>query len=191
MRDAIMIGPARREDVQEVLPLMLAAIGNIAYTLAGTEDQAEAERILADFYTRADNRISYKHVLVDRREEGVAGMLISYAGDGAAALDEPFMTRPGRDKGPRSNESIAVEAEEGEYYLDSIAVDERFQGQGIAKALISAFEQKGKAEGYKKLSLIVEPYNTRAHALYKKLNFTEAGTIEVSGSEYIRMVKHI
>ncbi|WP_053374514.1 GNAT family N-acetyltransferase [Paenibacillus sp. FJAT-27812] len=186
-----MIGPARREDVHEVLPLMLAAIGNIAYTLAGTEDQAEAERILAGFYTREDNRISYKHVLVDRREEGIAGMLISYAGDGAAALDVPFVTRPGRDKGPRSNESIAVEAEAGEYYLDSIAVDERFQGQGIAKTLIGAFEQRGLEEGYNKLSLIVEPYNTRARALYKKLDFTEDGSIEVSGSEYIRMVKHI
>lgn len=186
-----MIGPAKKEDVQEVLPLMFAAIGNIAYTLAGTDDQAEAERILADFFTREDNRISYKHVLVDRREEGVAGMLISYAGDGAAALDEPFVTRPGREKGARSGEIIAVEAEAGEYYLDSIAVDERFQGQGIAKSLISAFEQKGLEEGYNKLSLIVEPYNTRAYALYKKLNFTEAGTIKVSGSEYIRMVKHI
>jgi ribosomal protein S18 acetylase RimI-like enzyme len=191
MRDVTMIGPARKEDVQEVLPLMLAAIGNIANTLAGTDDEAEAERILADFYTREDNRISYKHVLVDRREEGIAGMLISYAGDGAAVLDEAFVTRPGRDKGPRSNEIIAVEALEGEYYLDSIAVNERFQGQGIAKALISAFEQKGLEEGYNKLSLIVEPYNTRAHALYKKLNFIEEGMIEVSGSQYIRMVKHI
>src|SRR4029453_11094175 len=117
MRDAIMIEPARKEDVQEVLPLMLAAIGNIAYTLAGTDDQAEAELILADFYTREDNRISYKHVIVDRREDGIAGMLISYAGDGAAALDQPFVTRPGRESGPRSGESIAVEAEEGEYYL--------------------------------------------------------------------------
>ncbi len=117
-----MIGPARKEDVHEVLPLLLAAIGRIAYSLAGCEDEGEAERILAGFYIREDNRISYKHVLVDRGEDGVAGMLLSYAGDGAAALDVPFVTRPGRDSGSRAGEIIAVEAKEGEYYLDSIAV---------------------------------------------------------------------
>lgn len=185
-----MIGPAGKEDVREVMPLLLAAIGEIAYTLAGCEDKAEAERILADFYIQESNRISYKHVLVDRREDGIAGMLLSYAGDGAAALDAPFVTRPGRHAGPRAGEMITVEAEEGEYYLDAIAVNERFQGQGIAKALIGAFEQKGIEEGYSKLSLIVEPDNTRAYALYKKLNYLEDGSIQVSGSRYIRMVKH-
>lgn len=184
-----MIGPARKEDVHEVLPLLLAAIGHIAYSLAGCEDEIEAERILAGFYIREDNRISYKHVLVDRREDGIAGMLLSYAGDGAAALDVPFVTRPGREAGPRAGEIIAVEAKEGEYYLDSIAVAEHYQGQGIAKALIGAFEQKGMDEGYSRLSLIVEPDNTRAYALYKKLNYIEDGKVQVSGSRYIRMAK--
>ncbi|WP_419871888.1 GNAT family N-acetyltransferase [Candidatus Pristimantibacillus sp. PTI5] len=185
-----MIEPAGKEDVQEVMPLLLAAIGHIAYTLAGTDDSREAVRILSNFYAREDNRISYKHVLVDRREDGIAGMLLSYAGDGAVALDLPFVNREGRRSGARANETIAVEAKEGEYYLDSIAVDERYQGQGIAKALISAFERKGLEQGYKRLSLIVEPDNARAYALYKKLNYIEDGSIQVSGSRYIRMVKH-
>ncbi|MGO4345597.1 GNAT family N-acetyltransferase [Paenibacillus sp. MCAF9] len=184
-----MIEQAVKEDLKEVMPLLLSAIGHIAYTLAGTEDDAEVERILGDFYVREDNRISYKHVLVDRREDGIAGMLISYSGDGAAELDVPFVTRPGRDKGVRADETIAVEAQGGDFYLDSIAVAERYQGQGIAKALISAFEQKGEEAGCSRLSLIVEPENTRAYAIYKKLGFTEDGTILVSGSPYIRMVK--
>jgi len=184
-----MIEQAVKEDLKEVMPLLLSAIGHIAYTLAGTEDDSEVERILGDFYVRDDNRISYKHVLVDRREDGIAGMLISYAGDGAPELDVPFITRPGRDKGVRADETIAVEAQEGDYYLDSIAVAERYQGQGIAKALISAFEQKGAEAGCSKLSLIVEPENARAYAIYKKLGFAEDGTILVSGSPYIRMVK--
>lgn len=184
-----MIGPARKEDVQEFLPLLLAAIGSIAYTLAGTEDDAEAEQILADFYIREDNRISHKHVIVDRREDGIAGILVSYPGEGAAALDIPFLERPGRDKGARAGERIVVEAQEGDYYLDSISVSERYQGQGVAKALIGEFEKLGAKEGCSRLSLIVEPYNTRAHSLYRKLGFIEDGSITVSGSRYIRMVK--
>lgn len=178
-----MIESAKIEDAEEVMPLVLAAIGHIAFTLAGTEDLEEARRILIGFYKREDNRISYKHVLVDRRQHKIAGMLLSYAGDGAAALDLPFAARGG--------DAIAVEAREGEYYLDSIAVDEHYQGQGIAKALISAFESKGREQGYSKLSLIVEPNNARAYALYKKLNYEEDGSIQVSGSPYTRMVKQL
>ncbi|OMF38714.1 hypothetical protein BK133_00445 [Paenibacillus sp. FSL H8-0548] len=184
-----MIEPARKEDVQEILPLLLAAIGHIAYTLAGTEDQSEMEQILADFYMREDNRISYKHVIVDRREDGIAGMLLSYGGDHAAALDLPFVNRNGRDKGVYADERIAVEAQEGDYYLDSIAVAARYRGQGIATALIEAFGQKGMLGGCKRLSLIVEPDNEKAYSLYRRLNFTEDGSITVSGSRYIRMVK--
>ncbi|WP_138752699.1 GNAT family N-acetyltransferase [Paenibacillus sinopodophylli] len=176
-----MIESAHKEDVEEVMPLLLAAIGHIAYTLAGTDDWTEAARILSGFYVREDNRISYKHVIVDRRHDGVAGMLLSYAGDGAMALDLPFT--------PRAGETIVVEARAGDYYLDSIAVDERYQGQGIAKALIAAYEEKGLEQGWERLSLIVEPNNDRAQALYKKLDFIEDGFIEVSGCRYIRMIK--
>lgn len=184
-----MIQPALKEDVQEVLPLLLAAIGDIAYTLAGTEGLEEAKRILAGFYREEANRISYKHVLVDRRGDGIAGMLLSYGGDGAAALDLPFKARLAVDHGMPAEYDITVEAREGEYYLDSIAVDERYQGQGIAKALIAAFEQKGRETGYDKVSLIVEPSNIRAQALYRKMNYAEEGSIMVSGSLYIRMAK--
>ncbi|NIK76264.1 ribosomal protein S18 acetylase RimI-like enzyme [Paenibacillus castaneae] len=186
-----MIGPAEKEDVQQVLPLLLSAIGSIAYSLAGTDDQEEAEQILADFYTSEDNRISYKHVLVDRREGEIAGMLVSYSGDQAELLDLPFVMRPGRELGTRANEKIAVEALAGEFYLDSLAVDERYQGQGIAKALIAAFEQRGIEAGSSKLSLIVEPNNAGAYALYKKMNYIEEGSIEVSGNRYLRMVKYV
>lgn len=184
-----MIEQALKEDVHQVLPLLLAAIGDIAYSLAGTEDDMEVKQILSDFYTREDNRISYKHVLVDRREDGIAGMLISYSGDGAAELDAPFLTRKGRESGPRADEEIALEAMEGEFYLDSVAVNERYQGQGVATSLIAAFEERGIQAGHNKLSLIVEPYNKRAHALYSRLNYVEDGTILVSGTEYTRMVK--
>lgn len=186
-----MIEPALKEDVHKVLPLLLSAIGPIAYSLAGTENEADMMQILARFYMREDNRISYKHVLVDKRDGSVAGMLLSYPGDGAAMLDVPFAERPGREKGLCAGDEISVEAAEGEYYLDSIAVDERYQGQGIAKSLINAFEQKGLDEGYSRLSLIVEPDNTRAYALYRKLNYVEDGSIQVSGSRYIRMVKQM
>lgn len=186
-----MIRQAVQEDVHEVMPLLLAAIGNIAYTLAGTEDDAETKRILAEFYGREGNRISYEHVLVYTRDGHVVGMAISYPGDGAELLDRPFAERIALIHGAAGADPIVVEAKEGEYYLDSIAVDEEYQGQGIAKELFAAFEEKGKDAGYRRMSLIVEPYNEGAYALYKKLNYVEDGIITVSGGQYRRMVKNI
>lgn len=190
-----MIEPALKEDVHEIVPLLRAAIGDIAYTLAGTSgdeadeaDEAETDRILGEFFVQEGNRLSYTHVLVDRREDGVAGMLLCYSGNGAAALDTPFLPRAGAGDGTRS---IVTEAQEGDYYLDSIAVAERYQGQGVARQLIAAFEQKGAAAGMSRLSLIVEPGNARAEALYRKLGYTEDGGLLVSGSRYIRMIKPV
>lgn len=186
-----MIRQAIPEDVHEVMPLLLAAIGSIAYTLAGTEDEAEAHRVLSEFYGREGNRISYEHVLVFTREGHVIGMAIGYPGDGAELLDRPFAKRNALVHGADRSEPIVVEARDGEYYLDAIAVDENHQGQGIAKALFAAFEEKGREAGYSRMSLIVEEYNEEAYALYGKLGYTEDGTIAISGGNYRRMAKTI
>ncbi|WP_042164267.1 GNAT family N-acetyltransferase [Paenibacillus gorillae] len=185
-----MIQAARKEDGPEVMALMHTAIGSIACSLAGVDGEEEAMGILASFYEEEGNRISYRNVIVDKREDKVAGILISYGGDDAEALDRPFIERIERVTG-RTGYTITQETRPGEYYLDSIAVHEDFQGQGIAKALMAAFEVKAAEEGYDRVTLIVEEYNDRAHALYVKMGYTEDGVLEVSGHLYKRMVKQI
>ncbi|MOA23600.1 putative acetyltransferase [compost metagenome] len=94
-------------------------------------------------------------------------------------------------KGISTGDEIVVEAQHGEFYLDSIAVNERYRRQGVARGLIAAFEQRGKEEGYRRLSLIVEQDHSQAYALYSKLGFEEDGDLIVSGGRYIRMVKQL
>jgi ribosomal protein S18 acetylase RimI-like enzyme len=183
-----MIEQATRDDVNEVLPLLLAAIGTIAHSLAGTEEREEASAILRDFYGQEHNRLSYRHVLLYRSGGEIAGMLLSYPGDEAAELDRPLAERPGRSAAAGD---ITPEARPGEYYLDSLAVGAAFQGQGIAKALIHAFEQRGLKAGYNQLALIVEQGNDRAYSLYTRLGYTHDGELEVSGSRYLRMIKQM
>lgn len=171
------------------MPLMLSAIDTIAYTLSGTRDDVETWRILADAVRKEDNRLSYRNIIVDRRDGAIAGMLICYAGDEAERLDQPIRERLARNYGPEAAEALVPECQPGDFYLDSVAVDERYQGQGIAKALIGAFEQKGTQERCARLSLIVEQYNDRARALYEKLGYREDGELHVGGALYTRMIK--
>ncbi|MUT67542.1 N-acetyltransferase [Paenibacillus sp. NEAU-GSW1] len=183
-----MIQAAEKEDGAEVMPLLHAAIGSIACSLAGVDDEAEAMGILAVFYEQEGNRISYQNVIVDKHDGVITGILVCYGGDDAAALDRPFIERIELETG-RIGYSITQETQPGEFYLDSIAVDEQYQGMGIAKALMAAFEAKAIEAGYSLVSLIVEEYNERAHALYVKMGYVEDGVLEVSGHVYKRMVK--
>ncbi|TDF96272.1 GNAT family N-acetyltransferase [Paenibacillus piri] len=183
-----MIQAAAIEDADQVMPLLYAAIGSIAFSLAGTGDEGEALRILNDFYRRPGNRISYTNVLVDKRDGVVAGMLICYPGDEAAALDRPFIERIRREAG-RSGHTLDQETKPGDYYLDSLAVHEAYQGQGIAKSLMRAYEARALDRGYGRLALIVEENNAGAHALYEKMGYSPEETLEVSGHRYRRMVK--
>lgn len=186
-----MMDSAAIHDADELLPLLVSAIGNIAYALSGTTDDAETWDILRGYVTREHNRLSYRHIIVERRDGAVAGMLIAYPGDKADELDVEIRERLLRVHGAAAAAKVVTECKPGDYYLDSIAVDERFRGQGIAKALIAEFEKRGRAEGFRRLSLIVEPYNDGAYALYRKLGFVDDGLWSVSDGAYRRMIKKL
>ncbi|MCM3628845.1 GNAT family N-acetyltransferase [Paenibacillus glycanilyticus] len=185
-----MIGPASKEDVEQVMPLLHEAIGNIACSLAGVEDEAEAMRILAGFYIEEGNRISYRNVIVDKREGVVAGIVFCYSGDDAEQLDQPLVDRVKRVTGIKDY-TILTETRPGEFYLDSIAVSSSFRNQGIAKGLMAAFEREAVKQGYDLVSLIVEEYNGQARMLYEKMGYNEDGELLVSGHRYTRMVKSV
>ncbi|WP_341279043.1 GNAT family N-acetyltransferase [Paenibacillus sp. FSL H8-0537] len=185
-----MIVPAKKEDVQQIMPLLHAAIGDIACTLTGAQDEQEAMNILADFYVEKGNRLSYEHVLVAWEGEAIAGMALGYGGDAAEKLDAPLLSRI-RQKPAHAGYQIMTEARPGEYYLDSVAVNPAYQGKGIARALIGALEKKAKDAGWPRLSLIALDDNEKATALYIRMGYAEDGELELAGHRYIRMVKQL
>ena len=64
-----MIRQAVRSDAVKAVPLILQAIGRIAFVLTGTTDGQETASILNDFFGQEDTRISYQNALV-MEEEG-------------------------------------------------------------------------------------------------------------------------
>lgn len=63
-----------------MLPLLVQAIDDIAYALAGEGDHERAMHILRELMTQEHNRISYQNITVMEQEGQVAGILIAYAG---------------------------------------------------------------------------------------------------------------
>jgi len=56
-------------------------------------------------------------------------------------------------------------------WIEDLVVDEKYRGQGIAKALIDKAFEKTKSLGVKSVSLTSRPSRTIANAFYKKLGF--------------------
>ena len=64
----------------------------------------------------------------------------------------------------------------GDLYLDGIAVAPTHRGQGIGTALMTAFEQRARDNGFASVSLEVIDTNTRAKGLYTRLGYHEIAT---------------
>jgi ribosomal protein S18 acetylase RimI-like enzyme len=64
----------------------------------------------------------------------------------------------------------------GDLYLDGIAVEPSQQGQGIGTALITAFEQRARDNGFASVSLEVIDTNPRAKALYVRMGYHKFAT---------------
>lgn len=59
----------------------------------------------------------------------------------------------------------------GDWYVDTVAVADGFEGQGLARRLMARAEQLARAEAAERISLIVFEENTRAVALYRRLGY--------------------
>jgi hypothetical protein len=64
-----MIRQAVRSDAGKAVPLIVQAIGHLAFVLTGTNDIQEAASVLNDFFGQEDNRISYQNALSGGAQE--------------------------------------------------------------------------------------------------------------------------
>ncbi|MGD9330960.1 MAG: GNAT family N-acetyltransferase [Desulfobacterales bacterium] len=64
----------------------------------------------------------------------------------------------------------------GDLYLDGIAVTPSHQGRGVGTALITAFENRARENGFTTVSLEVIDTNPRAKKLYSRLGYRAVAT---------------
>ncbi|MBW7477632.1 GNAT family N-acetyltransferase [Paenibacillus oenotherae] len=186
-----MIRLSRPDEGQYVVPLLYAAIGSdIAAMLTGEREAQRAMEVMLDFFGQQGNRLSYENVVVAEADGHPVGCVLFYHGSAIGDLDRPLLNRVAMLTN-NPDVSFTREAQEDEFYLDSLAVDDRYQGRGIGGALIAAFEAAGRARGFDRLALIVIRGNDKAKALYIKKGYEPDGQLELCGHIYDHMVKRI
>ena len=188
--DCCMIRQAVRSDAVKAVPLILQAIGHIAFVLTGTTDSQEVASILSDFFGREDNRISYQNALVMEEEGELVGVAIFYDGAKARELDAP-LERAAAKKSGDSNYCIPTEPEASKFYLDTLSVSPRCQGKGYGSKLIEAGCDWARKLGHHRMALLVEVDHAAAKRLYERLGFCTDYTKRIAGQEYFHMVRSL
>ncbi|MCM3671136.1 GNAT family N-acetyltransferase [Mesobacillus maritimus] len=181
-----MIRPAKKDDKRFASCLIYDAIDDIALSLTGETEKNKVLSQLGQFFCEDQNRLSYRNTLVKTVDGLPIGIAITYHGKDAYSLDEPIRQHLLKTNGVKPN--IDQEADESDFYLDTLSVNPQFGGRGYGTELLNASIQSGKELGYHTLSLNVEKSNTKARKLYERIGFTYKKTITIHQHLYDYMV---
>lgn len=179
---------AKQSDADAASRLIRMAIKDIAEALTGEKEEERILEVMSHFFKEEKNRLSYKNCFICEINGGVAGLIICYYGGDAAELDEPLAVRLRIIKKDPSIK-IDKEADEDDFYLDTLCVDPEFRGKGIGTELLEYTEQYAKEKGYKRLALVVEQDNAKAQKLYARLGYLELKKIMIHHHQYEYRVK--
>ena len=183
-----MIKNAQKQDAKICIKLLNLAMEDIAYKLSGYDDHVKSDEILEKFFVSETNRLSYKNVYVYKRDEQIIAAMCAYFGGDAWQLDREISQHL---KALGKDAQIEKECFDDEFYIDSIAVDEKFRGQGLAKELILHSFAKAKELGHKKVSLIVDIKKPKVRKFYESLGFKFNTKKIINLHEYDHMIKEI
>ena len=183
-----MIKNAQKQDAKICIKLLNLAMEDIAYKLSGYDDPVKSDEILEKFFKSETNRLSYKNVYVYKRDDVIIAAMCAYFGGDTAKLDREISQHL---KALGKDAQIEKECFDDEFYIDSIAVDEKFRGQGLAKELILHSFAKAKELGHKKVSLIVDINKPKIRKFYESLGFKFNTKKIINLHEYDHMIKEI
>lgn len=183
-----MIKNAQKQDAKVCIKLLNLAMEDIVYKLSGYDDPVKSDEILEKFFKSETNRLSYKNVYVYKRNEQIIAAMCAYFGGDAWQFDREISQHL---KALGKDTEVEKECFDDEFYIDSIAVDEKFRGQGFAKELILHSFAKAKELGHKKVSLIVDVNKPKVRKFYESLGFKFNTKKIINLHEYDHMIKEI
>lgn len=118
-----------------------------------------------------DSQYSYRNTLLATNSEGIVmGILVAYDGALLKKMRERFIEEAIVSFGIDYS-GMDAETQEGEFYVDSLAVSSNYRGKGIAKRLLQAAIEWGREKGLPKIGLLVDKGNPKAENLYAHLGF--------------------
>ena len=181
----MIIRQATPDDSKAIAELMFLAMGEFFYAYIGKEDKDEAMRFARFFIEQKGNQLSYEHCVVAVKDDLIVASLNIYDGGKLAQLKKPIVEYV--RKHYRADFVLGDETQAGEYYIDTLAIREDYQGQGIGTHMLEFAIEKYVHQMKGSLGLVVDKDNPKAKILYFKLGFAVTDCRLLAG----RMVEHL
>ncbi|CAA9503610.1 MAG: hypothetical protein AVDCRST_MAG45-1460 [uncultured Solirubrobacterales bacterium] len=196
--DAPVVRPARPDDEDAVVALLLESGGVVYPRFAGSAEAAL--RILRGGFRRAGNTASAEIVTVAEVDGQVAGVVAAFpVGEGAARARRYLRLSLARLPPWRWVQALRIfgtlrpTPPPHAFYVDAVATSADHRRRGVASALLGAATNQARERGCTHLALETEIENAAARTLYHGDGFEEAGTLppvaEGLGEGYVCLVK--
>ncbi len=133
--------------------------------------------IIGNAFLTPGHDLSYEHVSFAETRSGVAGMISGYtSADHARSSNKPLEKAAGISRlrlwaaGVLASPVLSFidRLDDGDWYLQAVAVDPTQRGQGIGSALLDHAETTARATGSQRLVLDVAVDNEAARILYER-----------------------
>lgn len=182
------IVPASIEQAESIASLIMLAMNHeCCQNFAGPSHTLEDfHRMMIALVRRDYSQYSYRNAMValdDNTTDGhpvVAGVIVGYDGADLHRLRETFLQAAKEFLG-QDFRGMDDETQAGEYYIDSLAVNESYRHQGLATLLLKKLiDQKGQRQP---VGLLVDKGNPGAERLYRSLGFEYVNDATWGGHE--------
>jgi len=161
-------------------------------------------RVIGEAYLSPGHDLSYENVVFAERPDRVAGMVSGYTSQQhAQSSDQPLSRAAGFRMVRMSAFSLLgrgmkrfIETvPDGDYYLQSVAVDDQYRGAGIGSMLLDYSEDRARAAGSTRIVLDVAQKNSSARRLYEhrgmRIEAKSPSILFISSTRACRMVKRL
>ena len=182
-----MIRIAKKEEANQIAPLIMQAIDEIALMLTGTNTYEQAYPIIESYVASECNRLGYQNCIVKETEGKIAGVIIGYFIKDLPILDEKMLETI---KANSRNSGVLVEkeAEDNDYYIDTVSVNSDYQGTGIGTELLKGLIDYAIKIGANRITLNVDQAKPAVRRLYERIGFEFEKERLIMGHSYDYLV---
>jgi ribosomal protein S18 acetylase RimI-like enzyme len=165
---------ATEADVPALVRLfMMATDGVVDVLYQDLVPGVPTEKLFEWRFTQAGSVKSYEHCWVAQQGPRAIGMVHAYPIDRLA--DAPSDPRLTADRlAVLAPFGALVEQAHGSYYINAVAVSPECRGSGIGNQLMALALSEARRQDLAEVSLLVFEQNSRAAALYRRLEFDVA-----------------
>ena len=188
----ITIQPAIREQAESIAQLIMTAMTDECCLFFIGENQTldDFKQAMICLVNDEQSQYSYTNTLVAVHNNDVVGICLSYDGKDLRFLRSKFIeiakVRFNRDFADMNDET-----QEGELYVDSLAVKKSFREKGIAQKLLKATIEKARNLHINHVGLLVDCNNPLAEKLYSKVGFQYVNNSSWGGHSMKHLQYHI